>query len=151
MEYSFLFGCVKSLFCASAFSAAMPRRLSLTLNILKNTTILLLFSTFKLEELSSSPNQSWHWINYSFSVVLNESTNSSHKNSSRIQDQPPQKKKIESRCGSTNWAITCKVLLIMIRFNQTHHKAQTSIHSRTSIMSLLRNTAPDVKQIQCIS
>ena len=35
MEYSFLFGCVKSLFCASAFSAAMPRRLSLTLKYFK--------------------------------------------------------------------------------------------------------------------
>ena len=138
MEYSFLFGCVKSLFCASAFSAAMPRRLSLTLNILKNTTILLLFSTFKLEELSSSPNQSWHWINYSFSVVLNESTHSSHRIVVESKTIPRKKKKIESRCGSTNWAITCKVLLIMIIF-------------RTSIMSLLRNTAPDVKQIQCIS
>lgn len=139
MEYSFLFGCVKSLFCASAFSAAMPRRLSLTLNILKNTTIFLLFSTFKLEELSSSPNQSWHWINYSFSVVLNESTHSSHRIVVESKTIPrKKKKKIESRCGSTNWAITCKVLLIMIIF-------------RTSIMSLLRNTAPDVKQIQCIS
>ena len=139
MEYSFLFGCVKSLFCASAFSAAMPRRLSLTLNILKNTTIFLLFSTFKLEELSSSPNQSWHWINYSFSVVLNESTHSSHRIVVESKTIPrKKKKKIESRCGSTNWAISCKVLLIMIIF-------------RTSIMSLLRNTAPDVKQIQCIS
>lgn len=31
MAYSLLFGCVNSLFCASAFSAAMPRLLSLAL------------------------------------------------------------------------------------------------------------------------
>ena len=55
MEYSFLFGCVKSLFCASAFSAAMPRRLSLTLKYFKKYDNFLAFLYIKTGRTEQFP------------------------------------------------------------------------------------------------